>query len=88
MRGAIPPLPQYTYMAWYLVKHRDNFTFSFDEGKFKNKGAFQKKYIYCKYKEMKLISHFNVILLDFNAPVPAFHMFLNPARKKVFWFCL
>jgi hypothetical protein len=20
MRGAIPPLPQYAYMAWYLVK--------------------------------------------------------------------
>jgi hypothetical protein len=27
MRGAIPPLPQYTFMAWWLVKHRDNFTF-------------------------------------------------------------
>jgi len=29
MRGAIPPLPQYFYMAWCLVKHRDNFTFTF-----------------------------------------------------------
>jgi hypothetical protein len=28
MRGAIPPLPQYVFMAWCLVKHRD-FTFSF-----------------------------------------------------------
>jgi hypothetical protein len=28
MRGAIPPLPQYVFMAWYLVKHRDNFTFT------------------------------------------------------------
>jgi len=27
MRGAMPPLPQYIFMAWYLVKHRDNFTF-------------------------------------------------------------
>jgi len=27
MRGAIPP-PQYVFMAWYLVKHRDNFTFT------------------------------------------------------------
>jgi hypothetical protein len=28
MRGAIPPLPQYAFMAWCLVKkHRDNFTF-------------------------------------------------------------
>jgi hypothetical protein len=29
MRGAIPPLPQYVFMAWCLVKHRDNFTFYF-----------------------------------------------------------
>jgi len=27
MRGAIPPLPQNVFMAWCLVKHRDNFTF-------------------------------------------------------------
>jgi hypothetical protein len=27
MRWAIPPLPQYVFMAWCLVKHRDNFTF-------------------------------------------------------------
>jgi hypothetical protein len=27
MRGAIPPLPQYVFMAWYLAKHRDKFTF-------------------------------------------------------------
>jgi hypothetical protein len=29
MRGAIHPLPQYLFMAWYLVKHRRNFTFTF-----------------------------------------------------------
>jgi hypothetical protein len=29
MSGAIPPLSQYVFMAWYLVKHRDNFTFTF-----------------------------------------------------------
>jgi hypothetical protein len=29
MHGALPPLPQYTLMAWCLVKHRDNFTFTF-----------------------------------------------------------
>jgi hypothetical protein len=23
MRGAIPPLPQYVFMAWCLVKHRE-----------------------------------------------------------------
>jgi hypothetical protein len=28
MRGAIPPLPKYVFMAWYLVKHRDKFTFT------------------------------------------------------------
>jgi hypothetical protein len=27
MRGDIPPLPQYVFMVWYLVKHKDNFTF-------------------------------------------------------------
>jgi hypothetical protein len=29
MRRAIHPLPQYAFMAWCLVKHRDNFTFTF-----------------------------------------------------------
>jgi hypothetical protein len=29
MPGAIPPLPQYIFMAWCLVKQRDNFIFSF-----------------------------------------------------------
>jgi hypothetical protein len=29
MRGGIPPLLQYVFMAWRLVKHRDNFTFTF-----------------------------------------------------------
>jgi hypothetical protein len=28
MRGAIPPLRQYVFMAWCLIKHRDNFTFT------------------------------------------------------------
>jgi hypothetical protein len=26
--GAIPPLPQYAFMVWCLVKHRDSFTFT------------------------------------------------------------
>jgi len=29
MRGYIPPLPQYVFLAWCLVKHRDNFAFTF-----------------------------------------------------------
>jgi hypothetical protein len=28
MLGAIRPIPQYAFMAWCLVKHRDNFTFN------------------------------------------------------------
>jgi hypothetical protein len=28
MCGAVPPLPQYAFMAWCLVKQRDNFTFT------------------------------------------------------------
>jgi hypothetical protein len=31
MSGAIPSLPQYVFMAWCLVKHRDNFTFYLDK---------------------------------------------------------
>jgi len=27
MCGAIPPLPQHVFVAWCLVKHRDNFIF-------------------------------------------------------------
>jgi hypothetical protein len=27
MRGAMTPLPQCVFMAWCLVKHRDNFIF-------------------------------------------------------------
>jgi len=27
MRETTPPLSQYVFMAWCLVKHRDNFTF-------------------------------------------------------------
>jgi hypothetical protein len=29
MRGTIPPLPQHVFVAWCIVKHRDNFTFTF-----------------------------------------------------------
>jgi hypothetical protein len=28
MRGTISPLPQYAFMTWCLVKHRNNFTFN------------------------------------------------------------
>jgi hypothetical protein len=29
MRAAIPPLLQYAFLAWCLVRHKDNFTFIF-----------------------------------------------------------
>jgi hypothetical protein len=29
MREAVSPLPQYVFMAFDLVKHGDNFTFTF-----------------------------------------------------------
>jgi hypothetical protein len=32
MRGAIPPLSQYVFMAWFLVKHRDDFTLPQNQG--------------------------------------------------------
>jgi hypothetical protein len=28
MYGIIHPLPQYVFMAWFLVKHRDTFMFT------------------------------------------------------------
>jgi hypothetical protein len=51
----------------------------------KVKGLLKKKHIYCKCTETKLILLFNVIPLDFKAPVPVFHKFFNSVRKKVFW---
>jgi hypothetical protein len=40
MRGAIPSLPQYPFIAWYSVqkKHRDKFTFIFTLRKENKKG--------------------------------------------------
>jgi hypothetical protein len=52
------------------------------------KGFFLKKDIYSKYTKTKLRLLFNVIPLDFNAPVPAFHGFLNSVRKKKFSGCV
>jgi len=31
MRGAIRPLPQYSFTAQYLVKHKNDFTFTRDQ---------------------------------------------------------
>jgi hypothetical protein len=48
----------------------------------KAKGLFRKKHIYFKYTDTKLTLLFNVIPLDFNALVPAFHKFLIPSEKS------
>jgi hypothetical protein len=45
-------------------------------------GFFQKKRIYRKNTEMKLISLFNVIPQNFNAPVLVFRKFLIPSEKS------
>jgi hypothetical protein len=42
-------------------------------------------YVYYKYAETKLILIVNVIPLDFNAPVPAFHKFSNSVKEKSFF---
>jgi hypothetical protein len=47
MRGAILPLPQYVFMAWCLVKHRNNFTFY---------SYIHKSISVCK-KHMSIINH-------------------------------
>jgi hypothetical protein len=48
----------------------------------------KKRHIYYKYTKTKLILLFNIIPLDFNAPVPAFHEFFNSVRKKKFFGCV
>jgi hypothetical protein len=48
----------------------------------KVKGLLKKAHLL--YTEMKLVLLFNVIPLDFNAPVPAFHNFSNSVREKFF----
>jgi hypothetical protein len=44
MHGAIPPLPQYVFMAWCLVKHRDNFAFFYRAGSLKTVASELAKY--------------------------------------------
>jgi hypothetical protein len=49
----------------------------------KAKGLLKKSHLF-KNTETKLISLFNVIPLDFNAPVPAFHKVFNSVRRRFF----
>jgi hypothetical protein len=50
MRGAIASLPQYLFMAWYLVKHKD-FTFTLQLQKVRNAGNLKASYSYNELQE-------------------------------------
>jgi hypothetical protein len=52
------------------------------EDKLKSKETFLKKQVCCKYTDTKLMLLFNVISLEFNAPVPAFTSFLIQSEKS------
>jgi len=55
------------------------------QSKSKSKENFQeRKHTYCTHTETKLTLLFNVIPLNFNAPVPEFHFL--PSEKKKFFF--
>jgi hypothetical protein len=63
MRGARPPLPQYVFIAWCLVKHRDNFTFTFAFTSTSHMSSFFIKKIqkYADNRKSKLLSISNLI---------------------------
>jgi hypothetical protein len=64
MRGAIPPLLQYAFMAWCLVKHKNNFTFTFyvsvSRGHYQTVGSLNLKRTHLKYVNsiVALLPHF------------------------------
>jgi hypothetical protein len=66
-----------------IIRIHKKRTYGYYEGKSISKGNF-KKNTYFKYTETKLISLFNVLPLNFNALIPAFHKFSDSIRKKVF----
>jgi hypothetical protein len=55
MLGAIPPLPQYVFMAWCLVKDRDNLKI---------------KYFYSKVESSVTIIHYNTVFILYHDPDP------------------
>jgi hypothetical protein len=55
MSGAIPPIPQCAFMAWCLVKHRDNFTFTFYVGNGYNSHDYKQTVNYTSLHNYKLI---------------------------------
>jgi hypothetical protein len=64
MRGAIPPLPQYVFMVWCLVKHRDNFTF---------------KHFICHPCHVELVTKIllNLILWDSFGIIPCLYIYVG-----------
>jgi hypothetical protein len=48
MREAMLPLPQYVFMGWCLVKHRDNFTFTFCK-------IYDLHYLFCQLPTQKAV---------------------------------
>jgi hypothetical protein len=60
------------------------FKFQYTRVRQKGKGLFKRSTsFFCKYTGTKLILLFNVIPLDFNAPVPEFQKFLIPSEKSL-----
>jgi len=53
--------------------------------KSKSKRTYQKKHVYCKYADTKLILLFNGIPLYLNTLFKTFHEFLIPSEKKFFF---
>jgi hypothetical protein len=78
MRGTIPRLSQYVFMAWCSVKHKDNFTFNFT----------QFEHCLCHWSFSlafsKVGSFFYIIvgIMSWNRPlyllVPSFHFTTQP----------
>jgi hypothetical protein len=76
MHEAIPPLPQYDFMAWYSVKkkHRDNFTFA--SNKLLKRGVLR-CYV-CEYTSLNPISLRYILILSS-------HLRLGLARGPLPW---
>jgi hypothetical protein len=51
MRGAISPLHLYVFMAWWLVTHRDNFTFTY---------TFIRRYV--RYQKTVMLNWWQILL--------------------------
>jgi hypothetical protein len=88
MRGALPPLPPYLFMAWCLVKHRDNFTFTFI---FKSGVAFSDMmsiydhYYFCRIQRPGVRVQWLAISIDFPFRLGHFKI-ANSDNPEVFMF--